>query len=333
MKKAFCLTMVLTMLMMLSACGSSIQDEWASILVGKNVPTPQKGKLKSGSNLDDYFSGSIDNVSEEYYSDYVDACIDMGYTIDSKKSGSRYEAFNKEGYKISLSHISGDMHIIIQSPEELSEITWPTTGIGAKLPVPVSNLGKVTSDSSKCFRITVGNTTINDYNNYVKACEQEGFIVDYIKNEGSYEAKNAEGFRLNLSYTGCNRIDVMIQVPKEENNTTSSESTAADEEISKNEQISTSEEASTNGLSKDFKDAMDSYEEFFDEYVAFMKKYKNFDGTDISILLEYSNYLTKYADMMKKFEEWEGKDLSTAEAAYYVEVQNRIIQKLLEVAE
>ena len=76
---------------------------------------------------------------------------------------------------------------------------------------------------------------------------------------------------------------------------------------------------------------MDSYEEFFDEYVAIMKKYKA-NPTDLSILSDYAKYMGQYADMMQKFEKWESEDLNTAEAAYYVDVQARITQKLLEVA-
>lgn len=325
MKKVFliisCLAIAITMLVLFTACGSSIQDDWASVIIGENLPTPQKGKLRSGSNLDNGFYGGIENVNVEYYTEYKNACIEMGYTIDSTESDKRYEAFNADGYDLSLAFYDDEINITLVAPEELKEFDWPTTGIGAKLPAPVSNLGNVTSNSSNCFRITVGNTTIDDYNNYVKACEQKGFIVDYTKNEGQYEAKDSEGFRLNLSYAGCNRIDVMIQTPKEENKTTSSETT------------SLSEETSTDILSKDFKDAMDSYEEFFDEYVAFMKKYKESNGTDLSLVLDYSKYLTKYADMMKKFEEWEDKNLSIAETSYYVQVQGRITQKLLEVAQ
>ena len=76
---------------------------------------------------------------------------------------------------------------------------------------------------------------------------------------------------------------------------------------------------------------MDSYEEFFDEYVSIMKKYKA-NPTDMSILSDYAKYMGQYADMMQKFEKWENEDLNTAEAAYYVDVQARITKKLLEVA-
>ena len=88
---------------------------------------------------------------------------------------------------------------------------------------------------------------------------------------------------------------------------------------------------SSGDIDPDFKAAMDSYEEFFDEYVAIMKKYKE-NPTDLSILSDYATYMGQYADMIQKLEEWESKDLNTAEAAYYVDVQARITKKLLEVA-
>lgn len=95
-------------------------------------------------------------------------------------------------------------------------------------------------------------------------------------------------------------------------------------------------ESGTNGaedssMDPDFKAAMDSYEAFFDEYAAIMKKYKE-DPADLSILADYTKYMGQYADMMQKMEAWENEDLNAAELAYYLEVQNRITQKLLEIA-
>lgn len=84
-------------------------------------------------------------------------------------------------------------------------------------------------------------------------------------------------------------------------------------------------------IDPEFKAAMDSYEKFFDEYVAIMKKYKA-NPTDMSILADYANYMGQYADRMQQFEEWENEDLNMAEVAYYVEIQAKITKKLLEVA-
>ena len=86
-------------------------------------------------------------------------------------------------------------------------------------------------------------------------------------------------------------------------------------------------------ISPDFKAAMDSYEAFFDEYVTFMKKYAKSNGTDMNLLNDYTTYMSQYADTMTKFEALKDADMSTAEAAYYIEVQSRITKKLLEVAQ
>ena len=315
-----CLVMVLIMSASFCACGSSIEEDWSSIIVGQNLPTPQKGKLRSGSNLDNGFYGAIEKVDADYYSEYKKACINMGYIIDSEESENSYKAFNSNGYDLSLYFYDNKISIDLIVPEELSEFSWPTTGIGAKLPAPASSLGKITSDSSNCFRATIGNTSINDYNSYVKSCEEKGFLVDYIKQDGRYEAKNAEGYRLNVSYLGCNRIDIMIQIPKKENPTTSTE-------------ITTSKDKTTNEeLSKDFKAAMDSYEKFMNEYVAFMEKYKA-NSSDLSLLTDYADYMSKYAGFVEDFEKWEDEEMNTAETAYYIDVQARVSKKLLEVAQ
>lgn len=98
--------------------------------------------------------------------------------------------------------------------------------------------------------------------------------------------------------------------------------------------IQTSEKAVTdskpiNGIRTEFKEAMDSYEVFFDEYITFMKKYKD-SSNAASMLTDYSNYMTKYADTMKKMNDLADGELSTAESAYYIEVTARINKKLID---
>ncbi len=94
-----------------------------------------------------------------------------------------------------------------------------------------------------------------------------------------------------------------------------------------------SAEAAADGLRPEFKEAMDSYEAFFDEYVAFMEKYAASDGSDLSLLADYASYMSTYADMMADLEAWDSEEMSPAETAYYIEVQARISQKLLSIAE
>ena len=87
------------------------------------------------------------------------------------------------------------------------------------------------------------------------------------------------------------------------------------------------------GMHSDFKNAMDKYEDFMNEYCDFMEKYNESDGTDSSLLLDYASYMSEYAEMLSAFEKWNSEDLNTKEASYYLEVQTRVSQKLLEVAQ
>ena len=85
------------------------------------------------------------------------------------------------------------------------------------------------------------------------------------------------------------------------------------------------------GLRADFKKAMDSYEDFRDEYCSFMKSYQE-DPSDASLLEDYTSYMSKYSDMVKKFDKWESKDLNEKEMEYYIDVQARVTKKLAKVS-
>ena len=82
----------------------------------------------------------------------------------------------------------------------------------------------------------------------------------------------------------------------------------------------------------EFKEAMDSYEAFFDEYIDFMNRYKE-NPTNAELLMQYADMLNRESTMLKEFDDWEKQgDMTTAESAYYLEVHARIYQKLATVA-
>ena len=94
----------------------------------------------------------------------------------------------------------------------------------------------------------------------------------------------------------------------------------------------TQEGESSDDLDPEFKEMMDSYEAFFDEYIAFMEKYKE-NPTDMSLLSELSDMLTKEAEMLKEMEGLDQSEMSSAELAYYLEVTGRIYEKLAKVTQ
>ena len=88
-------------------------------------------------------------------------------------------------------------------------------------------------------------------------------------------------------------------------------------------------EAPTDGISPELKDFLNSYEAFMDEYCAFMESY---DSSDAAALLKYSSLMAKYAEFAKKADEWNSRAMNDAETLYYVQVMNRVNEKLLKVS-
>lgn len=85
-----------------------------------------------------------------------------------------------------------------------------------------------------------------------------------------------------------------------------------------------------NEIRPEFKEAMDSYEAFYDEYCDFMKKYLE-NPMDMTLLAEYVDMVEQLGEMDEMFETWENNDLSDAELKYYLEVSGRIMQKMIEI--
>ncbi len=61
----------------------------------------------------------------------------------------------------------------------------------------------------------VGDTTKEEYEEYVTDCSYYGFDIDYDKGENYYRAYNEDGYYLSLSYEGNNIMMVRIdETPK-----------------------------------------------------------------------------------------------------------------------
>lgn len=85
------------------------------------------------------------------------------------------------------------------------------------------------------------------------------------------------------------------------------------------------------GVDPELKAFLDSYEEFMDEYILFMKKYMDDPGNAVSMLGEYASIMEKYGEFAEAVDKYDEKEMSTADAKYYLEVTNRINQKMLDL--
>ena len=77
---------------------------------------------------------------------------------------------------------------------------------------------------------------------------------------------------------------------------------------------------------------MDSYEEFYRDYVDFMKKYSE-SGNALEMLGDYADYMSKLSDMTEKWDKLGEEEMTTEELKYYTDVQARVTKMLLDLAE
>lgn len=91
-------------------------------------------------------------------------------------------------------------------------------------------------------------------------------------------------------------------------------------------------ENTSDGVSPEFRETMDHYERFFNDYAAFMKEYSEADDPT-SMLQDYADFLAQYTELTAELEAIEESELSEADVHYYLEVMNRINTILSEIAQ
>ena len=304
--------------------------KWNEMVLGAQLPEPPVNKGIIHTNSLETLNIEVKKDSDSQFANYIVACKEKGFTIDAKSTSTYYTAYNSDGYKLSLSDYSKMFGIDLKKPMEMSEISWPASKAGNQLPVPESTVGKFSNEHDDDFFVYIGNTSKESYNNYVKACSEKGFTVDYDKGDDYYRAKNSEGWSVSIKYEGFNIMSIDIDKPNSSSTDNTATAPAAPETEKAAEENNANDTQLVNGMRKDFKEAMDSYEAFMNEYVEFMKKYQS-NPNDTKLLADYAKYMSKYADMCDKFDKWESQDLNATEQAYYIDVQARVSKKLLEV--
>lgn len=291
--------------------------KWSDIILSAQLPEPPKNKGEIHENTAEGLWVNINKISDKQYNDYIEACKAKGFTVDSESDSMSYGAYNAEGYKLSLSHYGSEaeMKIELEKPLELSSITWPTSKAGKQLPVPKSTSGKFTHENDDSFFVYIGNTSKDDYNNYVKACSDKGFTVNYTKGDSFYNADNSAGWHVSIKYEGNNIMSIDIDAASENSTAPSaSEDTTKPAESKPTEsKPERSSAAKTNAPSAQ---GVSKYETIYNEYA---QKIRDAAPTSsISELAEIANEgVDKMAEYMwtakgtdgqyATYEEWSGK--------------------------
>ncbi|MBR4727415.1 MAG: hypothetical protein IK080_05935 [Clostridia bacterium] len=225
--------------------------------------------------------------------------------------------------------------------DKYAEFSWPRSEAAAQVPVPEKLYGSIDRENETDFEVTLGDQTQGDYNQYVEACMDAGFTVDYSRSSWLFSAKNEAGYDLSVTfYENLKEMSISVSASSADDGTAEDTDEETDKAVTtakaETTQATTEKPADTTkanaaGLRPEFKKAMDSYETFMGEYVDFMKKF-NANPSDLTLLAEYADYMAKYSQTTDDFDKWESEDMNDAETAYYLQVQSRVLQKLSTVS-
>lgn len=116
-------------------------------------------------------------------------------------------------------------------------------------------------------------------------------------------------------------VDDAVPISPENSNAASNDTGAASAEQG---------EVLVDGMRPSVKNAIDSFEEYFVEYVELIEKIEA-DSDNPWLLVDYAEFLATYASTMEDFENMEDEDLNDAEMAYYLAALGRVNQMLINV--
>ena len=223
-----------------------------------------------------------------------------------------------------------------KAEEESRTFTWPTSGLATELPEPSIKTGEIKTNSDTSFWAELTKVSKSDYDDYVTSIKDAEYTD--ISGEGTdyFSATAPSGAKLSLDFDSGERT-MGITLRKQDDSATadsSTEDTATDDTAAQSTETTATDAAATDngGVSADFKQTMDDYESFMNQYCDFMEKYQSSDDTT-SMLVDYAKMTASYTEWAAKWDAIDESTLSAADDAYYLEVQGRVAARLAQVAQ
>ncbi len=190
--------------------------DWNEIVLGNRLPAPEINRGQILSNSADAMLVHLYHISPAQYAAYLDACEETGFSVEAEKTGDSFDAFNPEGYKLSLRYFEdkSELHILFDAPETFDAMQWPDTGLARLIPAPDSSTGKIETNTDSGFKAYVSGISQEKYRAYVLACAEAGFNAGTAESDRQYFAKNADGYQLTVDYQGNEVIGISIAEPE-----------------------------------------------------------------------------------------------------------------------
>lgn len=191
---------------------------WPTTGLAQKIPQPTQTNGYISNSSSSYFEIEVPCDSENDWIAYVDRLKQAGFDVDAVSSSSSYEAYDEQGYNVSVYYWKYSkpvsMEIRIEEPLVAREISWPTVGVGSLLPAPVPSagngklMGSIESDSPSSFYAVITQMSPADFATYCSACINAGFNKSYNRQDTSFYGYDEAGNHVSLEYRGFNIVEI-----------------------------------------------------------------------------------------------------------------------------
>lgn len=249
--------------------------------------------------------------------------------------------------------------------KKFDDFTWPTNELVNTIEKYNTKRGRVGYNSGKdrfTMDLLIGSK--NDFIRYIEKNKKKGYDLEEEFDGEVYKAKNRNNNLLSLKIEYINKANnyyakssmMTVTIKKEESKEAKEKREKEEKELEakrkadteakeaeerakrqkaeeeqkekeKKEQEQKKTEAKTNTIDPQFKKAMDSYESAMKEYSSFMKKYTS-SSNPVSMMTDYNRIMEKYTNANNEFNKIKKESLNSAELAYYLEVQSRVVSSM-----
>lgn len=207
---------------------------------------------------------------------------------------------------------------------------WSDGDLASLISKPNAQVISCTEDSTT-FNFTSYGVSKEQFEKYVQACKEKGFILDVSNWETYYNAKNENDYELSIDYyEKDDRMDGCVRAPEKKK---TSEPNSKDEKASStlSKEYSETETSNVSVKNETWKQFLKDYEDWADRYVEFIKKYKE-NPNNSSLFSEYSKFLTETVEWTNKAQEYEDElrntEVSSEFLTEYINTVGRILEKI-----
>ncbi|MEE8808561.1 MAG: DUF6591 domain-containing protein [Lactimicrobium sp.] len=301
---------------------------WPSTELAARLPKPDAKYGEVQVSTDDHLSVDVDGYDVQDYQKYLEKCKDAGFTVDAENQTDLYRAADQDGYVLLLMSEEDSMSISLDAPEEYKNIVWPVSALVSSLPAPPVSKAAIITNSADKLTLMIPDMDSDAISAYGSQVLEAGFNVDYSSHDDYFSGSNADGIKVILTKQTGNIMQMNVSAQHTQAAATSTPAPAV-ETTPTPAPAETAAPASSSGVRPEVKDFVDGYENFMNSYVDFMKSY---DASDFTMLDQYTQIMKQYMDWENKAENVDESGWNNDETAYYLDAQNRINKRLLEIS-